>query len=1846
MANGATHTTSFSENVGSPLTVVNMDAETGSNMDLDDSVSQVSSRLPKTSAATKRAALAARSKVLKDLQELELREVKCRQERECLELQMKLAEAEAEEFEQLFPRNASVASFSELFTRSALDPDAPEWTSSYVAANTTPVYRPGVIVSPRAHSSPHNEMQFGAVPLVGAADNADNVVDVDGSVADGNGLAHLISQGQHQQQQMLEALQMPQAELSTYDGDPMKYWMFIRAFDNNVGCLSVDDSKKLTRLLYYCRGKALSLIQCCASMDPKIGYAKARSLLEERFGNRYVVTEAWLAKVTEGPILDNWDSDGLQEFADNLRCCKETLEAMGNAQEINGQRVLVKVVERLPAYLQVRWRKSVGDIRRVKGRMPDFCELVKFVENSAEEANDPVYGRLNGKGKSKPSSVHHTRLGASRGTVRSTNFSTDVKVPRKESYNTEVTKCFLCEGSHPLFKCKSFLNKSLEERLKIARDKGLCFNCLSGRHLAARCKSAWLCTVPGCGKRHSKLLHRPAGTENSNNVEDVSSPNVVVDAEASALCGSIGAGNLRIALPIVPVQVRALGRCIRTCALLDTGSTNTFCSAALLERLEISGKRQTLSLTTLDKADTTIETERVSLQVLDMDENNVLDLPCVFTRAQLPVHIRNRAQPQDIGQWPHLEGIDLPQVSIGEVDLLIGQDVPAALTPIEVRTGAPGTPYAVKTLLGWTLNGPLGLAAEQQKASVNFVHADACLEQQVRQFWELEGGHLISDEKAMSVNDKKAVECWDESLKLADGHYELAIPFKVRPVVLPNNRSVAERRLNLLKRKLVADRKKYESYQRSIEEMIDKGYAVKVPDDELQRSDGAVWYLPHHGVTSEHKPDKLRVVFDCAARFKNVSLNEHILQGPDLTNKLVGVLMRFRQDSIALMADIESMFHQVHVTPRDRDVLRFLWWPGGDFGQEPEEYRMTVHLFGGVWSPSCANYALRRTAEDNRAEFSKEVVGCVQRDFYVDDFLKSVGSPQVAIRLISELSELLRLGGFHLTKWICNDRTVMKTVIESERAKVIKGLDLTCEKLPTERALGLVWDVETDTFGFSTVVKDKPPTRRGILSIVSSVYDPLGFLSPSILPAKVIIQELCRRNIGWDDTIPTDLLSRWSSWQAQLRKVEELKVKRCVEPPKVDDTEFTLHHFCDASEVSYGAATYLRSSDSKGNYSCSLLMAKSRLAPIKTITIPRLELSAAALAVKMDRLIRAELDIKLCSSWFWTDSSIVLSYIQNIDKRFQTFVANRIAIICEGSSPSQWRHVRTELNPADDVSRGLSFEQLIRSQRWFHGPSFLVEDDSTWPDLPELNVDSAQLETKAGANCCAAINCDTSESVIDRLCQRYSSFYKLKKSVAWLLRVKTFLMNRAHKKQVESLSGLSPLTVEEIQQAERAVIRYVQLQAYDKEFKLMKSSECEVRKENRHSDLRRLEPFLSADGVLCVGGRLRKAPISEEAKHPMIVPKDSLIAKLIVRHYHAAANHSGQEHTLALLRERFWIVNARVIVRAELKDCYQCRRRASQVCSQKMADLPADRVTPNKPPFTYVGIDYFGPFMIKQGRSLVKRYGCLFTCLTTRAVHLEVASSMDTDTFINVLRRFICRRGPAEIIRSDNATNFVGAERELSRAVNSLNQVKIAECLRQKEITWLFNPPAASHMGGVWERMIRSVRRILTLLMKEQTLTDETLLTLMCEVESTINSRPITVVSDDPNDMEPLTPNHLLMMRGPPTPVMDEVDRRDAYRRRWKQVQYMAALFWRRWTREYLPALQQRNKWINPKPNLKVNDIVIVADETTLRNVWPIGRILAVFPGDDGLVRSVRVKTATSVLTRPVSKVCLLETVD
>nr|XP_061785759.1 uncharacterized protein LOC133576497 [Nerophis lumbriciformis] len=1227
----------------------------------------------------------------------------------------------------------------------------------------------------------------------------------------------------------------------------------------------------------------------------------------------------------------------------------------------------------------------------------------------------------------------------------------------------------------------------------------------------------------------------------------------------------------------------------------------------------------------------------------------------------MPVYTNNLISEAELDKWPYLQGIKIPRI-IANVDLLIGTNASKLMEPWEVINSHGDGPYAVRTLLGWVINGPLQ-GNDTHNASptvtVNRTIVNRLEELLINQYMHDFNEQGPKDQEEMSREEMKYMELVESSVQLQDGHYQMKLPFKSENTSLPNNICVAKQRIRGLERRLQRNADFHSEYTSFLTDVINKGYAEQVPQHQLKPREGGVWYIPHHGVYHPRK-GKLRVVFDCGAEFKGVSLNSQLLQGPNLTNSLVGVLLRFRQEFVAVMADIEAMFHQVKVAEEHRDFLRFLWWPEGDLKQDLVEHRMCVHLFGAVSSPSCSCFALRKTANDNKHSFPEEVIDTINRNFYMDDLLKSLPSDEVAVGLISELRSVCQKGGFNLTKWISNSRKVLQSIPEEHKSKTLHELDLDRDKLPMERALGLQWCIETDTFTFKLSVKEKPRTKRGMLSIISSVYDPLGFLAPLILLAKLLLQELCRQKCDWDDPIPQAFQHKWNKWLADLEKVADFKIHRCIQPKNFGGIATAqLHHFSDASEDAYGTVTYLKMENTQKVVHVAFLFGKARVAPLKPVTIPRLELTAAVVAVRVDKMLQAELQLPLEKSVFWTDSTSVLKYIKNEDKRFKTFVANRVTTIRDHTDVSQWRYISTTKNPADDASRGLKAEDLVK-QRWIGSPMFLWEPKENWPEGPiDINVSAEDPEVKRNLTVNATVVNDVNAT--HQLITYFSDWQRLKVAVAWILKLKKVLLNMSRKRRqlqstrtvgngslvmdvhkemqaVRASLGSQKLSLDDLSEAEISIISFCQQERFHSEITSLTSG----KPVQKSSSIYKLDAILDG-GLLRVGGRLNKAAMPEDVRHPLILSKDQHISSLILRHFHQLLGHGGRNHILSTVRKRFWITNANSAVRKVTTKCRFCRQYRGKTGEQKMADLPTERVTPDLPPFTNVGVDYFGPINVKRGRSIVKRYGVIFTCMASRAVHLEVAYSLDTSSCINAIRRFVCRRGQVSHMRSDNGTNFVGTERELREALASFDQALIERSLAQKGIKWSFNPPTASHYGGIWERIIRMIRKILSAVLRQQTLDDEGFQTVLCEVEAMLNDRPITRPSDDPNDLEALTPNHLLLMKGKPVLPPGLFTKMDLYaKRRWRQSQYIADLFWKRWIHEYLPLLQERQKWTNEKRCFTPGDIVTIVDASAPRGSWILGRILETFPDRKGLVRSVRLQTKTSIIERPVTKICLL----
>ena len=1581
---------------------------------------------------------------------------------------------------------------------------------------------------------------------------------------------------------LLQRQGAPEIEIDPFDGNPLHYKFFLATFKEAVETKITDPRGRLTRLLMYLRGDAKELVKHCIHADDD-GYETAMNLLQVNFGDPYQIYASFKKELLNLPTLKFGDAAAFRRYYGHLLRCKSSMTSSAYVTALDSPELIRSLQLKLPPSLQERWNRTASKYRRDhQGELAGYETFLEFVHQESTLANDPIYS------KNAPSNASTTN-----------NRTFTKSNPRIGSHVTDVkhSTCVLCNENHDLDNCAQYLQKDVDERKRFVFGKRLCFGCYGTSHNSRQCSNRRKCTV--CNGSHPTGLH--GSKVQSRNLSSVN------NGDGQKLHGFSTTGIVEtVSMCVIPVWVHHVNdpnRKIATYALLDSCSQGSFVQQDLLHQLDIIGTPTSITIKTLQGE----ENERCysvnGLVVSSYQERTGIDvnLPRAFSRLEIPVELSEIPTRGDIKRWKHLDKINHLIPSNEEtmsVTLLIGANCPKALEPLDVIRSHNGGPYAVKSILGWYVTGPLLPTYPRSTVACHRIMAEVkevTIHEQLEAMYQMDFNEPQLQLKSpvtsvkgatLSVNDRKFLNIMENKATMESGHYVLPLPFASDHVNLVTNKEQAMTRARWLKRRFQKDNQFYEHYNSFMQEIISKGYAKP----SLDVTDVNSWYIPHHGVYHPKKPNKIRVVFDCSAEWKGTSLNKQLLSGPDLTNLLIGVLIRFRMEPIAVMADIEKMFYQVKVPENQQRYLKFLWWRDGNLDRQPDTYQMTVHLFGGVSSPSCANFALRKTAEDNESRYGSTAADTLRRNFYVDDMLKSTANETKAVDLIRDVTSMCAAGGFRLTKFVSNSSEVLRSIKEDDRARGFKDLDFSMNVYPVERALGVCWSLEIDSLSFRIQLHDSPLTRRGILSSISSVYDPLDLASPFVLIGRRILQNLCRDKLGWDEPVSDEIRNAWQRWRTGLPTLEDLNIPRCFKSNEMNNSiNASLHHFSDASNNGYGQATYLRLEDSSGHVTCNLVMGKSRVAPLKVVSIPRLELTAAVVSVKVANLLHQEFDIEISDEIFWTDSKVVLAYIRNEAKRFHTFVANRVQLIRDYSSLDQWRYVSTEHNPADDASRGLYVESLLKSKRWFNGPDFLrtyikkpTDDEFTISNNdPELKKQLTTFVTKLVSDILLLFE------------QRYSSWEKLKKVVATILRWKP-----------NSRSKLS--NVENLQAAERAIIRMMQTKYFHDEIQDL--SYCDQPRKRSHflkkNSLYKLDPFIDDMGLIRVGGRLTNSTEPFEVKHPLILPKQSNLSVLLIRNAHERVQHLGRNITLNEIRNSgFWIVGVNTLTKSLISKCVTCRRKRGKLGQQKMADLPADRVIQSAP-FTYTGVDLFGPFVIKNKRKLLKRYGILFTCCMSRAIHIETSESLETDSFILALRRFIARRGHVRLLRCDNGTNFVGARNELLSATKEMDPTKVKNFLLNHGTDWMhwkFNPPYASHMGGLWERQIRTVRSVLETLLKNHgdRLDDESFRTFMIEAESIVNSRPLSYETiNDVTGPRPLTPNHLLTMKSRIImPPPGEFTSSDLYaRRRWRTVQYILNEFWSRWKSEYLSNLQSRQKWNGVSKNFKVNDVVLVLE--------------------------------------------------
>ena len=1172
-------------------------------------------------------------------------------------------------------------------------------------------------------------------------------------------------------------------------------------------------------------------------------------------------------------------------------------------------------------------------------------------------------------------------------------------------------------------------------------------------------------------------------------------------------------------------------------------------------------------------------------------------LPALYLVDDIPVSRELPAVRSGTNEWEHLKGISLAPLS--EVDLLIGSDVPAATEPLEV-VPAPnaGEPYAVRTRLGWTVYG------YKFRGQAVSVHRVAVLDEQVRRAFDVGFEDLGHCGQGLSCEDKIWMKSVSEGTRRLNGRYEICMPTRDILGDIPYTKLLAKRRAEGLRKKLLKNEVLCRGYVEGLRDMLLKGYAEEIPSAELEGSSW-VWYIPHFEVLHPMKPGKVRMVMDCASKVRGMSLNEILLPGPTLGNEMLAVMFRFRLGEWAYAGDIEAMFHQVCVPKDQRDLLRFLWWAELEDPTSLREYRMRVHPFGACSSPSVAAYALLRSASDC-PHISAAIRLKFEDCFYVDDCLSAGDSESDMREEVKVFKRICKYGGFNLGKFRSNF-----SLEAGENKEVEDGIT---------KVLGLTWNTHSDKLscpGILAVPTQGIFTRRRLLSLVASVYNPLGIADPLVLKGRLILQETLRLkgNNSWDAPFNSQFNSETVRWIGELSKLANLVIPRHVGGLESSQRKVQLHLFADASQRGHGAVAYLRNCELEVH--CSFVWGKARVNPIKAVSIPRLELAAALLAARMRVKIEEIWKVTFREVYLWTDSMVVLKYLRNLSARFPTFVANRVSLIKEMSKLSEWHYVRSECNPADDASRA------IQSERWLHGPTFLKLPESQW-EMKEPDERGIELEIVEPRFAFHMVG--VREHPLDIMAAYCSTWTKLKRMVSVWLLLKRCLSKKGERGHC--------VTAETMLSAETELLSFAQRQVYNREMELL-SRERPI---GKGSSLMRFDVMLR-DGLLCVGGRLGRTDLSYDCKHPIILPASNRVTVLIIEDTHVKLGHLGENVVLAKLRERFWPIKGHSTVKRVLHRCILCRKMKRPVSSQKMADLHEYRVSGGKPAFTFTGVDCFGPLFVKVGRRREKRHGVIFTCLTMRAVHLELVHDLSSDAMVNAVCRFMARRGTVQTFVSDNGTNFVGARKDL---LSLLTGSEVQREVLKRNVSWEFNTPTSSHSGGAWESLIRIVRRVLDVVIHDQCLSEDALRTVLCEAESAINSRPLTFISGDHRDLEAITPNKLLLLRDSHVPKQLTSKEEALSRKRWRQVQYIADAFWRRWTREYLSALQDRRKWPGQNRNMIVDDVVLMVDNTQPRCHWNLGRVVRVFTGVDGLVRNVEVLSHGKNFKRPVNKLILL----
>ncbi|XP_055622063.1 uncharacterized protein LOC129765677 [Toxorhynchites rutilus septentrionalis] len=1379
----------------------------------------------------------------------------------------------------------------------------------------------------------------------------------------------------------LKGLKLPTISLPEFSGDYKDWLAFHDTFEalihNNSEVVEVQKFHYLKAAL---KGEAAQLIESIGISSAN--YRLAWEALVNRYANEYLLKKRHLQALFESPKMQIESASSLHGIVDEFERHVKILEQLGEPISAWSSMLEHLLCTRLHDDTLKVWEDHASTLTK-----PTYTCLIDFLQRRMRVLESiSVNHQLITESSSTSHNCHINKKSAH------SNYYSHAAVENQSA------KCYACDQHHPLIKCWKFSKMPIAEKMKVVNAKRLCLNCFRSDHFSRNCSSKYSCKI--CKKRHHSLLHSAFSTNVNRSATDQnpspstrvpsmpvqvnvtpcenparSTPSAVDPCEAEYSFPLHERSKNTFMLTALLIVVDCYGNEHLARALLDCGSQPNIISERMAQLLRLRRKRVNVSIHGVGNKPQ-YATESVFTESRSRKENFALNVDFLVLNNIMP---QLPTQDIPIEHWKLPKNLFLADPNFNKssgIDMIIGNAhfFSCLKTSANIQLPKP-LPLLVDSVFGWLVSGTADITRPDNGTSSCTVTTVSlvALEDSLERFWKIED---LPDQPNYSMEEKQCEELYSATvMRNETGRYVVRLPRRPNfEKIVGESKNCAFRRYLLLEKRLERDPALKDEYRKLIEEYIELGQMKAVLPTEPQHYKGC--FLPHHPVMKESSATtKVRVVFDASARTSTGhSLNDGLLVGPVIQDDLLSIIH----------ASAHFLWH---------------WWRTLRKCTARYSYiQMTPH-FNAFYGDSMR--VIPFLANDEAISYPAGSAA-LRKSFYMDDFIGGAQTVEDAMKLRQELNELLGKGGFNLRKWTSNKLEIVRGLREDQI-----GMQSTMkfDKGETVKALGISWEPQNDLFRFDANIKreDEMITKRKILSAIAQLFDPLGLIAPVIIQGKILMQLIWMESCGWDDELPSGIVVKWKNFYEHLPSLTEFRINRYAMLPR---STVHLHTFSDASESAYGACTYARCVDTQGNISVQLLAAKSRVAPLKRISLPRLELCPATLGAKLHARVQQALQIEISSSY-----------------------------LC------------------------------------FH-------------------------------------------------------------------------------------------------------------------------------------------PF----------------------------------SRLLATHYHLKLIHGGGRLTLSTMREKYWPINGRRLVRSVIRGCYRCARANPVPENQKMGQLPIHRITQSRP-FSSTGVDYAGPIYLKpthRRAAAMKAYISIFVCFCTKAVHIELVSDLTTPAFIAALRRFVARRGrPAEIF-SDNGKNFEGAKNHLAE-VHQQSCEHISTVCTNEGITWHMNPPRAPHFGGLWEAAVKIAKKHLYRQLGNTRLSFEDMSTVLTQIEAAMNSRPLVPMSEDPNDFACLTPAHFLI--GTTMQTVAEIDVRNLPLNRldhYQKMQQTYQQFWHHWRKEYLQEMQRCTTRRKPNNEFNVGRLVVVVDEFQHPVKWSLGRILSAHPGPDQLIRVVTLQTARGILKRPITKICLL----